>query len=98
MKKIILTGDRPTGRLHIGHFVGSLKNRVKLQNNKIKQNIIIVRDMNFHTHKLPKIYTNMLIVIRIFLTITIHKSFISQKITSIKNIIIHLVVSVKTVI
>ncbi|MDO4902229.1 MAG: tryptophan--tRNA ligase [bacterium] len=31
-KKIILTGDRPTGRLHIGHFVGSLKNRVELQN------------------------------------------------------------------
>ena len=32
LKKIILTGDRPTGRLHIGHFVGSLKNRVDLQN------------------------------------------------------------------
>ena len=32
MKKIILTGDRPTGRLHIGHYVGSLKNRVLLQN------------------------------------------------------------------
>ena len=32
MKKIILTGDRPTGRLHIGHYVGSLKNRVRLQN------------------------------------------------------------------
>jgi len=31
-KKIILTGDRPTGRLHLGHYVGSLKNRVKLQN------------------------------------------------------------------
>lgn len=31
MKKVILTGDRPTGRLHIGHFVGSLKNRVLLQ-------------------------------------------------------------------
>lgn len=31
-KKIILTGDRPTGRLHLGHFVGSLKNRVRLQN------------------------------------------------------------------
>lgn len=31
MKKRILTGDRPTGRLHLGHFVGSLKNRVKLQ-------------------------------------------------------------------
>ena len=32
MNRIILTGDRPTGRLHIGHYVGSLKNRVKLQN------------------------------------------------------------------
>lgn len=31
-RKRILTGDRPTGRLHLGHYVGSLKNRVKLQN------------------------------------------------------------------
>lgn len=31
-KKIILTGDRPTGNLHLGHYIGSLKNRVKLQN------------------------------------------------------------------
>jgi len=31
-KKIILTGDRPTGKLHIGHYVGSLKRRVELQN------------------------------------------------------------------
>lgn len=30
-KKRILTGDRPTGRLHIGHYVGSLQNRVSLQ-------------------------------------------------------------------
>ena len=32
MKKIILTGDRPTGHLHVGHYVGSLKERVSLQN------------------------------------------------------------------
>ncbi|MEG1288170.1 MAG: tryptophan--tRNA ligase [Bacilli bacterium] len=32
MEKIILTGDRPTGRLHLGHYVGSLKKRVELQN------------------------------------------------------------------
>ncbi len=32
MSKIILTGDRPTGRLHVGHYVGSLKRRVELQN------------------------------------------------------------------
>ena len=31
-EKIILTGDRPTGKLHIGHYVGSLKRRVELQN------------------------------------------------------------------
>ena len=32
MSKVILTGDRPTGRLHLGHYVGSLKRRVELQN------------------------------------------------------------------
>ena len=32
MNKVILTGDRPTGRLHVGHYVGSLKERVRLQN------------------------------------------------------------------
>ena len=32
MKQVILTGDRPTGRLHVGHYVGSLSERVKLQN------------------------------------------------------------------
>lgn len=32
MGKIILTGDRPTGRLHVGHYAGSLKRRVELQN------------------------------------------------------------------
>ena len=32
MGKIILTGDRPTGKLHLGHYVGSLRRRVELQN------------------------------------------------------------------
>ena len=32
LMKTILTGDRPTGKLHLGHFVGSLRERVKLQN------------------------------------------------------------------
>ena len=31
MKKIVLTGERPTGPLHIGHYVGSLKNRIRIQ-------------------------------------------------------------------
>ena len=34
MNEIILTGDRPTGRLHVGHYVGSLRERVLLQNSK----------------------------------------------------------------
>lgn len=42
MSKIILTGDRPTGRLHLGHFVGSLKNRVALQNSGEYDKIFIM--------------------------------------------------------
>ena len=41
MAKIILTGDRPTGKLHIGHYVGSLRNRVLLQNSGEKDVIEI---------------------------------------------------------
>jgi len=45
MEKIILTGDRPTGRLHIGHYVGSLKRRVELQNsNKFDKIYIMIAD------------------------------------------------------
>ena len=32
MKNIILTGDRPTGNLHLGHYIGSLQKRIELQN------------------------------------------------------------------
>ena len=42
MGKIILTGDRPTGRLHIGHYVGSLKGRVELQNSGEFEKIFIM--------------------------------------------------------
>ena len=42
MKKVILTGDRPTGRLHIGHYVGSLRERVKLQNSGAYDDIYIM--------------------------------------------------------
>lgn len=41
-EKIILTGDRPTGRLHVGHYVGSLKRRVELQNSGIYDKIFIM--------------------------------------------------------
>ena len=45
MKKIILTGDRPTGRLHVGHYVGSLSERVRLQNSgKFDEIYIMIAD------------------------------------------------------
>ena len=42
MKNVILTGDRPTGKLHIGHYVGSLKRRVELQNSGAFDKIYIM--------------------------------------------------------
>ena len=42
MKKIVLTGDRPTGRLHLGHYVGSLKQRIELQNSSEFDKIYIM--------------------------------------------------------
>lgn len=43
-KKVILTGDRPTGKLHIGHYVGSLRNRVELQNSGLYESFIMIAD------------------------------------------------------
>lgn len=43
-KEIILTGDRPTGKLHIGHYVGSLINRVELQNSDKYNSYIMIAD------------------------------------------------------
>lgn len=54
---IMLTGDRPTGRLHLGHYFGTIENRVKLQNEGIHTNIVIAdyqvitdRDSTEHIH------------------------------------------------
>ena len=43
-KKVVLTGDRPTGKLHIGHYVGSLKERVKMQNSDKYNMFIMIAD------------------------------------------------------
>ncbi len=51
-KKVLLTGDRPTGRLHLGHLVGSLNNRVKLQNTY--DTYLIIADLHTLTTKLKK--------------------------------------------
>ncbi len=60
-KKIILTGDRPTGRLHLGHYIGSLQNRLKLQD--AYEQYIMIADVqaltdNFENPK--KVHDNVL--------------------------------------
>jgi tryptophanyl-tRNA synthetase len=61
MKKVILTGDRPTGKLHIGHYLGSLQNRVKLQD-EYDQYIIIadVQALTDNFNNPEKVRTNVL--------------------------------------
>ena len=63
MKNIILTGDRPTGQLHLGHYVGSLKNRLRLQQDENNQLFIMIADMQALTDnaKTPeKVSSNVL--------------------------------------
>ena len=67
MKDIILTGDRPTGKLHLGHYVGSLSQRVKLQNSgKYDEIYIMVADSQAITDNasnIEKIRTNLIEVV-----------------------------------
>lgn len=64
MKNIILTADRPTGKLHIGHYAGSLKNRVSLQNSrKYDELYIMIADaqaMTDNADDLEKIRQNLI--------------------------------------
>ena len=75
MKKIILTGDRPTGRLHLGHYVGSLKQRVLLQNSgKFDDIFIMIADAQALTDNADnpeKIRTNILEVALDYLSVGI---------------------------
>ena len=64
MSKIILTGDRPTGRLHVGHYVGSLAERVKLQNSGLYDEIYIMiadaQDLTDNAEHPEKVRQNIL--------------------------------------
>lgn len=60
MKKIILTGDRPTGKLHLGHYIGSLKNRINLQETGDFEQYIMIADVQALTDnaKNPELIKN----------------------------------------
>jgi len=66
MQKRILTGDNPTGKLHLGHYVGSLENRVKLQDSY--ETFIIIADM--HAFAYPKYVANPKVVADSILQVT----------------------------
>ncbi|WP_032095631.1 MULTISPECIES: tryptophan--tRNA ligase [unclassified Alteromonas] len=74
-KEIILTGDRATGALHLGHYVGSLKQRVALQ--EIHEQTILVADMQGLTdnaHNPKKVSSNILNVVADYLAVGIEPS------------------------
>ena len=76
-KPIILTGDRPTGQLHIGHYVGSLKNRVELQNSGRYQTFVMIADAQALTDnaKNPdKVHRNILEVALDYLAVGLDPS------------------------
>ena len=74
-KKIILTGDRPTGKLHLGHYTGSLKNRVALQNSGLYDMFVMIADQQALTDnaKNPEkiiIFLDFIFVHGIYLKVT----------------------------
>lgn len=92
MPKIILTGDRPTGPLHLGHYIGSLKNRVSLQNeldengNQKYKSYILIADMqaltdNFETPEI--VSSNILNVALDYLAVGINPELSSIYIQSL---------------
>lgn len=75
-KKIMLTGDRPTGKLHIGHYFGSLKNRVKMQN-EVDECYILVADVQALTDNFnnpEKVRKNVREVVMDYLSVGIDPS------------------------
>ena len=85
-KKIILTGDRPTGRLHLGHYVGSLKRRVELQNSGEYDaiNILIADDqaLTDNADNPAKIRENIINVVLDYLSVGLDPSKVTLAVQS----------------
>ena len=76
-KQVLLTGDRPTGKLHIGHYVGSLKNRVAMQNSGDYEPFIMIADKQAFTDNArdpEKIHNSLLEVALDYLAVGIDPS------------------------
>ena len=91
MSKIILTGDRPTGALHLGHFVGSLQNRVKLQHSYSQ--FVMIADLQALTDNAEnpdKVKNNVIEVALDYLAVGIDPKlttiFVQSKITELAEL------------
>ena len=76
-KQVLLTGDRPTGKLHFGHYVGSLKNRVAMQNSGDYEPFIMIADKQAFTDNArdpEKIHNSLLEVALDYLAVGIDPS------------------------
>lgn len=95
-KKTILTGDRPTGKLHIGHYIGSLKNRVALQGSGLYESFIMIADQQALTDNArnPEKIRNSLIEVALdYLAVGIDPSkatiFVQSQIPELNELTMH---------
>ena len=95
-KETLLTGDRPTGKLHIGHYIGSLKNRVTLQNSELYNSYIMIADQQALTDNArnpEKIRNNLIEVALDYLSVGINPSkstiFIQSQIPVLNELTMH---------
>lgn len=95
-KKVILTGDRPTGKLHIGHYVGSLRNRVIMQNSGNYESFIMIADqqaLTDHARNTEKIRNSLTEVALDYLAVGLDPAkstiFIQSQIPELNELTIH---------
>ena len=95
-KETLLTGDIPTGKLHIGHYIGSLKNRVTLQNSELCNSYIMIADQQALTDNArnpEKIRNNLIEVALDYLSVGINPSkstiFIQSQIPELNELTMH---------
>jgi tryptophanyl-tRNA synthetase len=96
MRKIVLTGDRPTGKLHLGHFVGSLKNRVEMQNSGDYKMFVMVADeqaLADNARNPKKVHDNLLEVVLDYLSVGIDPTkttiFIQSQVSALYELTFH---------
>ncbi|MCL1929771.1 tryptophan--tRNA ligase [Candidatus Saccharibacteria bacterium] len=96
MKKVVLTGDRPTGKLHLGHFVGSLKNRVEMQNSGDYEMFVMIADQQALTDNARdpgKIQDNLLEVALDYLSVGLDPDkttiFVQSAVPALYELTIH---------